>query len=66
MYSINWKIHFKGRQVYCGGNKKKERFLKNELLNCDEPEKAFSFGLETWNKQVCPKPTLEDIKLQVK
>jgi len=80
---LDYKTH-KTRDMYkqinylVGGNKKIERFLKNddrsqlwieyfdELLNCDEPEEVFSFGLETWNKQDCTEPTLEKIKLQVK
>lgn len=38
----------------------------DELLNCDEPDEVFSFDLESWNKQDCPEPMLEEIKLQVK
>jgi len=38
----------------------------DELLNCDEPDEVFSFDLKAGNKQDCPEPTLQEIKLQVK
>jgi len=37
-----------------------------ELLNCEEPDELFMFGLGNINNQECPEPTLEEIDLKIK